>query len=445
MQADPVGIYLRQKFNRPGLNRKILFLGMLLPLAFDMKKFDDSGSSLQVLLVAVSLMCASIYFAAEWLSRDIRASRSKLRSTTTLWWVYLAISPFPVLLWKVDPVHYLKVLLPFVLFGVGLIVMMAAERRRIDPGIMLDVLLWGCVVSTIWRVIYSVWVGGFSIETIRWQILGPGVPFLLGYGVAGLYVKRRRALAATALIIGLVVALLSITRSFVLSGALVLAGIMAVETRRRSALYAAGRGIRLFGFLAAIGAAAVALAIWFRPEMLDTWMGRLFAHRVEGGMDITLVTRLAEYRSQVDSMTRSLSTLLLGNGIGAEYTWDSRILKILPFESNATTHWFAGHSTWIYPFFASGIILGAVVPFVIFRAVLSAFNATAISAHGSLAWGPVTAFVIFLAYLGQSATANLFHERFAGLILGMLSGVALIYAGADSGKNRTDTVVRQCL
>jgi hypothetical protein len=419
---------------------------MLLPLAFDMKKLGDSGgSSLQILLVGVSLLCASIYFAAEWLSRDIRISRSKLRTTTMLWWVYLATSPLPVLLWKVDPVHYLKVLLPFVLFGVGLIVMMAAERRRIDPAIMLDVLLWGCVVSTIWRVIYAVWVGGLSIETIRWQILGPGVPFLLGYGVAGLYVKRRRELAAAALTVGLVVALLSITRSFVLSGALVLAGILAVEMRRRSVLYVAGRGIRLFGFLAATGAAAVALAVWFRPEMLDTWTERLFAHRVEGGMDITLVTRLAEYRGQVDSMTRSLSTLLLGNGTGAEYTGDSHILQILPFESNTTTHWFAGHSTWIYPFFASGIILGAVVPFVIFRAVLGAFNAAAISVQGSQVWGAMTVFAIFLAYLGQSATANLFHERFTGLILGILSGVALIYAGSDSGKNRTDTLVRQRL
>lgn len=417
-------------FRKLTINRRVLLVGFLLPLALDVKKIGNEGdSTLQLLLVAVTLLCGAVYMTAEWLSRDIRHFRSKLQIMVALWWAYIALSPLPVLLWGVNPINYLKVLLPFVLFGTGMAIMLAVERRRVDPADLLDVLFWACLLSTVWRVAYAIAISGLSIETIRWQILGPGVPFLIGYGVGGLYLRRRRTLSAIALSTGLATILLSITRSYIISASLVLVGLLIVDSRRRSARRAAWTGARLLVLLTVIAAITVVITADARPDFLEDWVARLFQQRAESGLDITLVTRLAEYRGQISAMTRSFGTLLLGNGVGADYTWDAEVLRGLPFEAGLTTHWFAGHSTWVYPFFASGLLLGAVIPFVLLGGLYRAFvAATATTSEGG-SRDAVLVFAIYLAYIGQSLTANLFNERYLGLILGVLVGASLIYEG----------------
>ncbi|GMV68718.1 MAG: hypothetical protein AMXMBFR76_11570 [Pseudomonadota bacterium] len=401
-----------------------------MPLALDVKKIGEEGSSaLQTLLVAVSLLCGAVYVMAEWLSRDIRSSSSALRTVNALWWTYIALTPLPMLFWGVDPVHYLKVLLPYVLFGAGLTVMVAVERRRVDPAYLVDILLWACLLSTLWRVLYAIAISGLAIETIRWQILGPGVPFLIGYGVAGLYLRRRRTLSAIALSIGLAVALLAITRSYVISAAFVLAGLLIVDSRRRSARRAARTGARLLVSVAVIATIAVVLTDAVRPGFLEVWFARLFHQQAEGGLDITLITRLAEYNGQIEAFTRNVWTFIFGNGIGADYAADTSVLQLLPFQVEHTTHWFAGHSTWVYPFFAGGLLFGLLIVLVVLGGVVRAFTAASINAtkHGSR--DAVLVLTVYLAYVGQSFTANLFHERYTGVILGIVVGASLIYAG----------------
>src|SRR5690606_14740610 len=41
----------------------------------------------------------------------------------------------------------------------------------------------------------------------------------------------------------------------------------------------------------------------------------------------------------------------------------------------------------------------------------------------------VIVLVVYLSYFGQSFTANLLHERYTGVILGILAGASLIYRG----------------
>lgn len=430
MRFKNTGSWSSDGFRKSTINRRVLLVGFLLPLALDVKKIGEEGdSTLQLLLVAVSLLCGAVYFMAEWLSRDIRSSGSKLKIMVALWWTYIALSPLPVLLWGVDPIHYLKILLPFVLFGTGMTIMLAVERRRVDPADLLDVLFWTCLLSTAWRVVYAIAIGGLSIETIRWQVLGPGIPFLIGYGLGGLYLRRRRTLSAIALSIGLAAILLSITRSYIITTSLVLVGLLIVDSQRRSPGRAAWTGARLLVPLTVIAAITVVIMADARPDFLESWVARLFHHRADSGLDITLITRLAEYRGQISAITRSFGTLLLGNGVGADYTWDAGVLRGLSFETGSTTRWFAGHSTWVYPFFASGLLLGAVIPLVLLRGLRRAFVAAAANTSEGGSRDAVLVFVIYLAYIGQSFTANLFHERYTGLILGVLVGASLIYEG----------------
>ncbi len=408
----------------------MLLVGFLLPLAFDVKKFGDQGdSTFQVVLVIMSLASAGLYLLLELFSPDIRNAGSRLRTYAAVWWIYIVFSPLPVLLWEGDPVHYLKVLLPFILFGTGLVVMAAAERRRVDPSAVLDKLVWAALVSTIWRAIYATAIGGLSVETIRWQVLGPGVPFLIGYGLGCLYLRRHRTLAAIALVTGLITALLSITRSYIATTALVLVGLLIVDARRRSVLGAVRSGSKLLTMLvlAVLVAAAVTGAV--RPDFFDVWVHRMSHLKPQDGLDITLVTRLAEYRGQISALTHSAATLLVGNGIGANYTGDAGVLQVLSLDVPNAPQWFAGHSTWVYPFFASGIVLGAFVPLVLLGVLIRGFAAASTSVARGGSSDAVLAFAVLLAYLGQSFTANLFHERYTGVILSVVAGASLTYAG----------------
>lgn len=413
---------------KASLNRRALLVGFLMPLALDVKKIgDDSGVALQALLVGTTLLCGALYIALEWLSPSCRTYKSLLRPITMAWWAYIALSPLPVLLWSVDINHYLNVLLPFVLFGVGLTIMTAIERRNIDPKVVFEVLVWGALLSTVWRAVYAVAISGLSIDTIRWQVASPAGPFLIGYGAAGLYFRKRRTLAAVALLAGAISILISVTRTSLIILILVVGGLLLIDARRRSLVRSARSSMKFLLLLATVGTVAVAVAVYARPDVLGDWTGRLTQNRTDTGMDFTLITRLAEYRGQLDALTRNAFTLLVGNGIGADYLWDSHLLAALPFQVDESARWFAGHSTWVFPFFSSGIILGAIVPIVFVSVLVRGYSASTAS-RSSLGDDAATAFVIYLAYFGASFTANLLHERYGALILGVVSGAILIYA-----------------
>ena len=417
-------------FRSPGRDRRIFLYGFLLPLALDVKKFvDQIDSTFQVILVVVSLISAGFYFTLEWFSRDIRFARSKLRSFTALWWMFIAFSPLPVWLWYVDLVHYLKVLLPFVLFGVGLVVMIGVERRRVDPMFLIDLLLWASLLSTFWRIVYAIYIGGLSIETIRWQILSPSTPFLIGYGIGGLYLRRRFKLSAFALLVGLCSALLSITRTYILILFAVLLGLCVIEMRKRSLKGVIKTSIRVGVGIVIIGFVGGAITQHVRPEFFEIWVQRIFKHQVAGLLDITLVTRIAEYSGQFQALKKNAWTLLIGNGIGSDYTWDAKILSLLPFSAAHTTRWFAGHSTWIYPFFANGIIFGTIVPVLMIGVLLSGFKAASTPEKNCGKINAILPFLILLAYFGNSFTANLFHERYTGIILSVVSSSVIILRG----------------
>lgn len=410
---------------------RVLLVGFLVPLALDVKKLGGAGdSTLQLLLVGVSLLCGALYVMPARPALDHRPRRrSTLARVTMGWWVYIALSPIPILVWAVNFEHYLKVLLPFVLFGFGLTVMVAVERRRIDPAVLLDILLWAALLSTVWRAVYAIVIGGLSIDSMRYQILSPGTPFLLGYGLAGLYLRRRRKLAAGALFAALVVSMLSVTRSNLIVGLFVVGGLLVTAARRHSDLRAVRSGVKILLTVTIALAVSLQIATLARPNLVDAWSGRFSQNTTDTGLDFTLATRLAEYSGQLTSLTQNTFTLLIGNGIGAEYTWSSRILQDLPFRIDDPTRWDAGHSTWVYPFFASGVLMGAIVPLLLLVALVRGFSSASARKRGSGSSGAVIAFSILMAYLGGSFTANILLERHSGVILGVVVGAVLIYAG----------------
>ncbi len=419
-------------FRWPSLERRIILWGAVFPLAFDFKKFgEDGGVVIQSILVGLTLIFGGLYVLLEELSPRLTTHRSILLRVTIIWWIYLIISPLPVFISGVNIEHYLKVVLPFILFGLALLIMCSIERRNVDPFIVLNMLLWAVFFAVIWRVVYVVGIEGLSLDGIRWQILSPGIPYLIGFGITGIYLKERKTLSYSALLLGIGIAALSVTRSYIISLLFILAGLLIIEAQKRSLLSAIVLAAKIaFGGTLIIMIGAVVVS-YFRPDTIFIWTSRMMGHTNTSGMDLTLITRLAELKGQWTALTQSATTVLIGNGIGADYQWDQDILAALPFDMVRNPEWFAGHSTWSYPFFSSGLIFGLIPPLIIISSVGYGCMLVMQRCADDLSAGEVMSFIISLAYLGQSFTSNLFSERYGALILGVVVGSMFIYGNRE--------------
>ena len=439
-------IFTEFGFRRPSQERRLLLWGFVLPLAFDFKKFEDTeGTFIQIILLIMTLVFGGIYVLLEEQSFKFNPYTSKLRPIVLIWWLYIAISPLPIFIWDVNIEQYLKVLLPFVLFGVSLSVMCSIERRMIEPSVVFKMLLWAGLLGAIWRVIYAIGLTGLSVDTIRWQILHPSIPFLLGFGIAGYYLKRHLVLSSIALLMGLSIAILSVTRSYIITLFFIFLSVFLIEIRKFSLLTViqkilSGRVIFHTFFILSI---AVLMMIYFRPDIISVWTIRFTEHSALNGIDLTMVTRIAEFKGQLKLLTQNYLTLLIGNGIGNNYQLDYTTLTQLPFKVDQDMSWFSGHSTWVYTFFSSGLLLGAIFPLVLILGAKNGYNAATQQLRTINSACNITAFIVFMSYFGQSFTANLLHERYGALILGIVVGTMFIYNNREKEfKVETEKLIR---
>jgi hypothetical protein len=426
--VDPMGAE-SIVFRWPTLNRRVLLWGIFLPLAFDFKKMgDDSGVILQSVLLGLTVILGALYVSLERLSPKILTYRSTLRRVALILWLYIIFSIVPVLLWSVNIEHYLKVLLPYILFGVGLSVMCSIERRNIDPMVVITMLVWAGLIGSLWRVVYAVFIMDLPLDGIRWHILSPSLPLLIGFGVSGVYLKKQTTLSLIVLIIAINIVVLSVTRSYLVSLLFVAIGILAIEYKRRSLVYVIRIVLKLWLYAVIIFGVGIATVSLYQADNIVMWLDRITKHSTESGIDITLITRLAEYKGQMIAVTGNIVTSLFGMGIGADYQWDKSTLESLSFVVVHDSAWFGGHSTWVYPFFSSGLILGAVLPLILITALLVGYKAIPREQINKVSSGLTITFIIMTAYLGQSFTSNLFNSRYGSLLLGVIVGCLFIYS-----------------
>ncbi len=417
-------------FRSSSLSRKtgipivILVYGALLPLSLDVKKMgDDTGSAFQLLLVGLTFAAGLLYFLHSQFTNHYLVRRTKLLNITALWILYLFFSIIPALAWQIEPELYLKVLLPYALFGLGLLIVVTVDQTDFDHFLLLDILLYGALIATFWRLFYAMSTGGVNFESVRWQILSPGTPFLIGYGAAGLYLRRRIKLAVVALMIGIAVVLVAVTRSYIISMFFVTAGVFIIETRRSQSARALTMTLKYLALLAIVSIISITLAKIFSPEIITRWEDRIFSQKLDTGQDITLMLRVAEYRDQLDSLTASPAKALLGNGKGSAYGLDQGDNDALSqfIASEETT--FGGHSSWLYPLYSSGFIMGTTVPLILLYTLFVGLKRVNRKDPSATDKAAVFAFLIYLSYFGQTLTSNVFTERYTGLIIALVAGL----------------------
>jgi len=244
-----------------------------------------------------------------------------------------------------------------------------------------------------------------------------------------LITSRRVLLPLAGLTLFFAIVLLSVTRAYLLSVLMVMASAVVLALKGGLATAALRRILKpaaLFfvaiAFLLIMGSVA-------GIDAASRWTDRLTSQRTDDGIDITLITRLAEYKGQYDSLMASPTTMLVGKGFGSSYEWDEGYLTdflefIVEEEESTTTK--GSHSTWLFPFYTHGLIIGTAFVVALLMSLGSAFRRCRQLSPGTQQhFVMVFSYLCLASYFGISVTANIINDRLGGIMVGALVGLVI--------------------
>jgi hypothetical protein len=424
---QPIGIYTRPRkvaLAAQRLNRG-LFVVFCATAALDYRSDKDSSSVIQMVLASVACVTFGCFILnVRSQTRDL----STLRRVTWLWWIYLAASPLLALLRGVPATHYLRTVLPDVLMGEGLIIgyflLGDGEKNAI---LLFKGIYYTSIVSTI-VFLFKGLSEGLPVDEIRYQIVSPLLMILISFAIFRLFFEGSKSglLNVTGLMGGLTILFLSVTRTYALSFCATLASIGYISFRpprwmkRRLHRRIIGNQLLIIGTL---GMVAI-LAILAFPTILRSWSAR---SSIIGSRDPTMLTRIAEAAGEIEATTGDTSHLLFGSGIGSDHRLDERYLigvAAATTELSAGYIYTPGHIAWVYEFYASGLLMGWVLPFILLVSIWRGNSRERPYVARIASTGLLTVFV-------TSTLSNVLFFRGGGVGLGLLIALSLF------GSNKT--------
>lgn len=402
----------------------------VVPLAFDYKAPDAQfGHGAQWLVVLPALAGAAILALIG--PRFTRASR--LRSFVTGALVLSLAGSVIAQLLQHNPVsNYLRVLLPFLLFGLGY----AAMCRPWHPvrlAQMRRALYWANVLGLVFTFVFGMTAVGGPLADIRFRIVSPTMLGLQAMLLHQFIVARRFSVPMVLVFVAtLVVELLSVTRSLLI--ATVLLALFAMWLAAPSLRHMVKAAMRASAALLCVAALALATA-WLFPAITNHWTQRvLAAQNSESDRDPTTITRIAEMRDQFDQVTASAEALLFGKGYGHVYRYSPLYYPYVQetFSKEdyfATSDWVAGHNFWMYQVYANGIVFGICLPLAVIVALVRAgiaFRRWHRIAPRDPLLMPLSMSILLLAALpATSIGGNPLGPRFSGLVYGIALGLVV--------------------
>lgn len=417
---------------------KFSLLSLLFGLALDYRGGGETGPSVAQYLFLVFSVLGGLGVVGSALvigrGRIITGSRFGSRMLMIIL-AFCAWAPVAVIINHGTPHDdFLSVILPYLLYGLSVLAVLLALQNGYDERRLIRLMIVVAAASCGWRFLYAITLGGVDLASARWQILSPALPLILGASVAALTTRTQRPLAAFGMIYFLGIVTLSITRGYLVGLAGVLLATVVTARGRRSALLAPRALGRMAMVLIMVSVSITILALVLPPEVSERWTGRLSGEKSDSGDEITLLYRLAQFKGQYDALTQSTATTLTGRGFGASFIFDEGLLSslafVLPDEAIERTD--GSDSTWGYPIFAHGVVMGPLFLGAFLAAVLRATrNARDNDVSGSTAF-PI-AFTCFslVALLGISLTGNIFGERLGGVLIGALVALCIRQSAAD--------------
>ncbi|QGZ60665.1 hypothetical protein [Paraburkholderia acidisoli] len=398
------------------------------PLAFDYKAPDAQfGHGAQWLAVFPALAGATILAMIG--PRFTRPSR--LRTFVTRALAFSLIGSLVAQVLQHNAIgNYLRVILPFLLFGLGY----AAMCRPWHPlrlAQMQRILYYANVCGMVFTFVFGLLAVGGPLSDIRFRIVSPTMLGLQAILLHQFIVARRFNLAMVLVFLAsLVVELLSVTRSLLVATVLLaLFAAWLAAPSFRHLLRSIVRTVAALLLVAGLGLGAS----YFFPSVTEHWTQRVTAaQNSDSDRDPTTITRIAEMRDQYDQVTSSAESLLFGKGFGHWYRYSpiyypyvrETFSKADYFD---TKDWVAGHNFWVYQFYAEGIVFGLLMPVAVLVAIV-------VGSFGFRRWHriaprdpllmPLSMSILLLAALpATSIGGNPLGPRFSGLVYGIALGL----------------------
>lgn len=331
--------------------------------------------------------------------------------------------------------HYVRTIMPWLLFGVGYWV--GIQRGGfMEVWEVLRVMKLGCVVSVFHKVLVGFYVTSLGVDEIRYQIISPVLFCLEAILFYEILVERPKGrLPIFLLMVCFSIQLISVTRSAFV-GVFLILGValwMGSGSSKRFLPKVFKVGFLLLGLM--VG--AVAVSLYVSPMLLDRWVQRIF-HFEATGVDLTTVTRLAEISEQLNLWKSDAFSIWFGQGFGASYAWSEEYMDILrvafSIDEVATPQFYAGHNFFVHSLFAGGLLFGPLVPLATLWACWIGVRATRQALSDVAEWGGGggSGPELLARTLGQSTlmTVALFAATIGGNPLGwrysgLMHGLAL--------------------
>ena len=404
-----------------GISRILLWL-FIFSFAFDFKG-EEGGSPAQVVFLAIALFSGMGYLI---LPRS-RPSGGIIRGDATtlvlmFLWAFIISSGITASIMVIPLARYARVLLPL-LRGLSATVAVRAIRDNVDIDYLGKVIFWAAAVSLAWTFTYSMFVIGHKISEIRYQIVTPMAPYILAYGAWAFATKRRLSFVYNfVIVIMIALIIVSITRAYIIVAMLVW---IAYLTHGRRILL--GRIVTSTGIMGIMIVVGIIIAVMLRSDVLDSWNHRLFDQLASTNIDITALTRLAEYSGQWHALTSGPLSMLIGKGLGSEYAWDSSYMDVLSSVLGGDNEvgiyeWNGGHSLWIYSLYSGGILFGWIIPCVFLMCLYQAF----LSIRRRHLYRPrlesavYLPYFVLMAFIGISFTSHPLMFRENAVVLGFI-------------------------
>jgi hypothetical protein len=404
---------------------RTLFGLYCLGAALDFHSSQDVGNTFQICLGA---FCCLVFALFALNVRRTKSSLTLLRRVAWLWWVYLATTPLVALLRGYDFTHYLRVALPQFLMGTSLMMgYLLLSESKANAALIFKGLFYCSICSSLIYLIRGL-TSGASLENLRYTIASPLLIIVVSFALYRLLFEGAKSgfLNLVALVGGLCVVFLTVTRSYYVSIASLILAIALILFRPPSWLK---RGLRrrliwnLVLLSLVLGVFAAGMTIMF-PDVLAHWSARSASL---GAQDPTTLTRLAEAAGEIEAMRADTSHLLFGSGLGSEHKYDERLLiGVAEAKAEASGINFSpGHIGWVYQFYACGLLLGWVSLFAFIVAIWK----------GNSSQTPYVARMAGIAVIAVFVTStmgNMLGDRSSGLGMGLL--IALSLYGVESAE-----------
>jgi len=366
-----------------------------------------------------------------------------------MWWGFLIFVTVVSLVQGVEIGRFARIVIPYLLIGLGLGVAQAAAGRGLSAHqIVLPWVVAG-TINIVWRIGYGFAVKGATLETARMEVFSPAMNPLFAYLAAAWLLRPRfpwsTLVVAAAALCGM---LLTVTRALLFPMAVAggLGAVCLLLSLKWRAL--PPRVIpRKLGVLAAgLGAALVAMVAvpLAAPTLAERWEQRLFHHASDRQLsaDPSWLSRAAEARGMLSILQNEPLDFLWGRGIGASYHWDPsywpELWAVYPADTDFSADiWYNSHSLWTYTIFSGGAVgLACHLALLVGAAGIGVVAVRAAGRAGRVddqSWLGFLPLLVVACLVSESATSNQLAERLSGVILGMTAGATQALYGRRRG------------